>query len=77
MNYYRIELKFDDEIASVSDRKAYFDFVGKYDAFAIGHDKTGTSTIFFKTENELNLEQLAEELGEDIPILDFEFEKAA
>jgi hypothetical protein len=66
--HYEIRLNFDDEIASLGEQEAYSRVADKYHALCIGHDKTRTSSMFVKTSEPLNLEELAKEFG-DIKIL--------
>ncbi len=57
---YQIEVDFDDENGH-GDPEVYFEAQKKYDAFCIGHSKTGTSTMFISA-GKLDLGKLAEEL---------------
>ena len=64
---YKIDVDFDDQNIDVTSRRNYFDVIHKYDADTIGHEKTGTSTIFLSAER-LNLRQLVKDLV-NIPII--------
>ncbi len=77
MFHYEVEVGFDDAVASVPDNRAYFSFLETHAATGIGHDKAGTSTAFFFSDERLDREDLQRELG-DLEILTFEeTEKAA
>jgi len=57
---YEIDVEFDDGNCALHETKAYFAFLEKYDASGIGHERTGTSTIFIK--GPLNMRQIRKDL---------------
>ena len=63
MIHYNVRVRFDDRTASACDAEAYSKALKKYDAVGVGHEKTGTSTIFVRSDRPINLKKLAEDLG--------------
>ena len=68
MAIYELRLKLDDSTADVVALGKYFAVAQKYGATCIGHEKTGTSSMFITSDRPLNLEDLAKDL-EGIEIL--------
>ena len=68
---YEIHVELDDSCLDVVTSKTYHEFLDKYNALGVGHDRTQTSTIFLSSEKPLDLEELARDL-EGIPILSIE-----
>jgi len=67
---YRIDLNLNDEIAPMFVLSAYSRIREKYNALGIGHERTGTSTMFTSSINPKDLEKLMKELkAERIEIL--------
>ena len=65
---YEVEVAFDDRVADVVNQRTYFDALDKYDAVGMGHDRTGTSSMFILSEKPLSIDELTKNLG-DIEIL--------
>ncbi len=56
MYHYHIEIGFDDRSEPTSDELS--SFTNKYNAVSIGHDRTGTTSLFFQTEENLTKKRL-------------------
>lgn len=69
--HYEVRVDFDSEHSDIFSSETYFAVVDKYDAVAIGHEKDGTSTLFFNSDEPVFREELEEDLG-DLEILSFE-----
>ena len=68
--HYEVDVRFDDSRADVVTIRRYFEAAGKYNAACVGHDKTGTSTMCFFSDERLSRRDLGNNLG-DIPIIRF------
>ena len=67
---YQILVEFDNETASQGQRQTYSKFQDKYGASGIGHEKYGTSTLSFISDEDLTRKDIALLLPE-IPVLGF------
>ena len=69
--HYRVFVKLDDRTAPRHILDKCFEFIGKYNGSALGHEGTGKSEICFFSEEKLYQKDLEEKLGEEIPIVYF------
>lgn len=70
LHNYEVKVEFDDEVASVSDKKTYFGIIDEYSASVVGHNN-GTSNLFFTYDGVVSQDGLQKKLG-DIKIISFE-----
>lgn len=65
---YEIRVDFDDCTFDLIKSRGYYQFLDRYKALGIGHERTRTSSILVSSEEPLNREQLAKDL-ENIKII--------
>ena len=61
MFHYHIEVGFDDRMERTPDELS--SLIDKYKAASMGHDKSGTTSLFFNTEENLTKRKLEGLLG--------------
>lgn len=59
---YKLDVSFDDNTAGVVESKTDYNFLTKYDAIGVGHEKTKTSTILFFLDKPLSKNILINDL---------------
>lgn len=69
MFHYHIEVGFDDRMGTTPDELS--SLKDKYKAASVGHDKSGTTSLFFNTTENLTRQKL-EGLLNYVPIIRFE-----
>ncbi len=73
---YQALIKFDNLNCTDEERRTYFLAVDKYHALAIGNSKTGISTMFIASNEDLSEEILARDLN-GLEILSFRIDSLA